>query len=120
MDITPHEIEIDEKFFRLRDAVDVYSNDPHGIGGRAKMQVRKAALELASALQSPQEAGSEFAMSSAVHACYRAAGDCGILSTWEKEIMSAEELAEKTGANARLIGASEGSFVLRIVADTPS
>lgn len=120
MSITPYEIEIDEIFLRLQDAFAVYSNDPHGIGGRAKMQVRKAALELASALQSPQKAGSVFAMSSAVHTCYRAAGGCGILSTWEKEIMSAEELAEKTGADARLIGALGRLFVLQIVADTPS
>jgi hypothetical protein len=99
----PQETELSEIFRRLQDAYAVYAKDPNG-NMKAKMQLRNRALELSSALQSPQEAGSIFAMSNAVHACYRVAGDCGILTPWAKETMSAEELAEKTGADTRLIG----------------
>ncbi|KAF8851806.1 S-adenosyl-L-methionine-dependent methyltransferase [Acephala macrosclerotiorum] len=42
-------------------------------------------------------------MSNVVHPCYRAAADCGILTQWPKETMTAQELAQKTGADARLI-----------------
>lgn len=84
----------------------VYSEEPNG-NKKARTQLRNIGLELSSALQSPQEAASIFAVSSAIHACYRAAGNCGILSTWPKEEMTAEDLAKKTGADVNLIGESQ-------------
>jgi hypothetical protein len=100
----PQKTEIDEIFGRLQDAYAAYSKDPNG-NMKTKMQLRKSAEQLTAALQSPQEVGAVFAMSNAIHACYRAAGDCGILTTWAKESMSADELAKMTGADVRLIGA---------------
>jgi hypothetical protein len=71
---------------------------------QAKAQLRSIALELAAATQSPQQAGTAFAMGNAIHPCFRAAADCGIVAPWPKETMTSQELAEKTGADARLIG----------------
>lgn len=55
-------------------------------------------------MQTPHEAAMHFVLQNAVHPCYRIAADCGILYAWEKETMTAKELAEKTGADHRLIG----------------
>ncbi|CZR66309.1 uncharacterized protein PAC_16210 [Phialocephala subalpina] len=70
---------------------------------KSKALLRTTALELASSVQQPHEAATAFAMSNAVHPCYRAASDCGILTKWPKETMTAQELAARTGADARLI-----------------
>ncbi|RDW57358.1 hypothetical protein BP5796_12808 [Coleophoma crateriformis] len=78
------------------------SKDPASIM-KAKSQLSSLAMELARAAQAPHEAATAFSMHNAVHPCYRAAADCGILSQWPKETMTASELAEKTGADSRLI-----------------
>jgi hypothetical protein len=96
-------IEIDEIFQRLQNAYTAYSKDPTG-NMKAKALLRSTALELSTAVQAPHEVATAFAMSNAIFPCYRAAGECGILSIWPKETMSANELAEKTGADPRLIG----------------
>lgn len=96
---------VHEVFQRLQAAYSAFSNaqDPMSTM-KAKAQLGATALELSRAVQAPHEAATAFAMHNAVHPCYRAAGDCGILTLWPKEAMSAGELAGKTGADARLIG----------------
>jgi hypothetical protein len=98
---------LDEVFQRLQAAYStvVDSDDPLSVL-RAKAQLSAVALELSRAVQLPHEAATLFAMHNAVHPCFRAAGDCGILSSWPKETMTASELANKTGADVVLIGLS--------------
>jgi Tfp pilus assembly protein PilE len=96
---------IDESFQRLQAAYAIFSsaNDPISTM-KAKAQLSAIALELSRVVQGPHEAATAFAMHNAVHPCYRAAADCGILTLWPKETMTGDELAEKTGADSRLIG----------------
>lgn len=101
----PREPNIDTVFQRLVDSYNAFSQAPNG-SPKAKAQLQSAAKELIAATQAPYEAALAFAMQNAVFPCFIAAGDCGILSRWPKETMTAEELAEKTGAERRLIGAS--------------
>lgn len=101
----PRESSVETVFRRLVDSYDAYSQEPNG-SSEAKAQLQRAARELIVATQAPQEAALMFSMQNAVFPCYIAAADCGILSQWTKETMTAEELAEKSGAERRLIGMS--------------
>ncbi|EON66194.1 hypothetical protein W97_05587 [Coniosporium apollinis CBS 100218] len=98
----PRESNIDTIFQRLVDSYNAFSQAPNG-SPKAKAQLQSAAKELIAATQAPYEAALAFAMQNAVFPCFIAAGDCGILSQWPKETMTAKELAEKTGAERRLI-----------------
>lgn len=96
--------ELDVIFQRLTESYKALSADPARAGPKEKAQLRSAALELIGATQAPHEAAIGFALQNAVHPCYRAAGDCGILAKWPKETMSAKELADMSGADERLVG----------------
>jgi hypothetical protein len=97
---------LEEIFQRLTQSYELISKDPAKASPKTKAQLRIAALELIAATQAPHEAAIGFALQNAVHPCYRTAGDCGILSKWPKETMSAKELADLSGADYRLIGAN--------------
>jgi hypothetical protein len=96
--------ELDVIFQRLTESYQTLSADPAKAGPKEKAQLRSAALDLIAATQAPHEAAIGFALQNAVHPCYRAAGDCGILTKWPKETMSARDLAELSGADERLVG----------------
>ena len=104
----PQESDMDTLFRRLVDSYNAFSQAPSE-SPKAKAQLQSAAKELIVATQAPPEAALAFSMQNAIHPCYVAAADCGILSQWTKEIMTAEELAEKSGAEPRLIGVSTAS-----------
>ncbi|KAE9977370.1 hypothetical protein EG328_002102 [Venturia inaequalis] len=107
MDIKPSKIEINEIFFRSRDGFTVHSNDMNGIGERAMNASSQGSPRISIGIQViVRDIIHTSDMMEAVHACYRAAGDCGIISTWERETKSEEAMVplEKTGADVRLIG----------------
>jgi len=99
---------LDTIFFRLTTAYNALALGPN-TDPKAKIQLRKAALELVAATQTPEEAAMLFATSNGVFPCYRVAADCGIFAALaEKEEeggLSAKELAGRTGADERLVGA---------------
>jgi hypothetical protein len=100
-----HVLGVDDAFKRLHDSYISYSSAKNPMQlAKAKAQVRSTALELVSTIQTPEETAMAFATSNSVYSCYRAAGDCGILTPWPKETMTAQELADKTGADIILIG----------------
>lgn len=92
-----------EIFQRLSDAYKSVSSGPN-VSPKAKAQLRVAAQELIGAISAPHENAMLFALQNAVHPCYRIAADCGIFFDWKNETMTAKELAEKTGADQRLVG----------------
>ncbi|KAF2430074.1 S-adenosyl-L-methionine-dependent methyltransferase [Tothia fuscella] len=95
--------ELDAIFARLTTAYNTLSADPKKATPKDKAQLKSAALELISATQTPHENAFAFATQNSVYPCYRVAGDCGLLAKWPKEVMSAGELAELTGAEERLV-----------------
>jgi len=106
----PHTLKmasLDTIFSRLTTAYNAHALGPN-TDPKAKIQLRKAALELVAATQTPEEAAMLFATSNAVFPCYRVAADCGIFAALAKEEeggLSAKELAGRTGADERLVGA---------------
>src|SRR4051812_7477648 len=74
------------------------------IDAKAQAQLSSTARELIRSLQTPREAAQAFVWQNTVPPCWRSASDCGIAVPWPKETMTATELAELSGAEARLIG----------------
>lgn len=74
-----------------------------------------AARQLVTASQAPHEAAMSIALSNALHPCILSASRCGILKEWSSEEMTADELAETTGADRRLIGSSYKALIIQSV-----
>jgi hypothetical protein len=70
--------------------------------GRHKLFL--AAKALVASLEDPEEEAWRFIMHNNADACLGAAGQCGILKPWAKELMSSKELASMTNADQKLIG----------------
>jgi len=86
-------------------AYNAMSNGPN-FNLAAKTQLKKAAMDLVAATQTPQETARGFLMSNVVHPCYRIAADSGIFAAVTKgpTPIAASQLAERTGVDERLIG----------------
>jgi len=63
-----------------------------------------AAKALVLSLSDPEEEVWKFILQPNAHACLITAWECGILRVWEKERMSARELAVLGGADEKLVG----------------
>jgi hypothetical protein len=63
-----------------------------------------AARALVASLEDPEEEAWRFLLQPNAHACLISAWQCGILSLWPKEAMTAKELAAQANADEKLVG----------------